>query len=190
MRFYFALFGRKREVCIYLLVFDVTEWAALITLIAGFISVIFYGFKKLVNYPANENSKNTSNQMEALRESIDELRISSNSINQSQQNHLKQHDVKLAKHDAELENQRIRISNLERTKNKERLIMEFINYNGLLNVAWVVLTVLGSLLMNEFKKNMKNKYVINLLKQGADWIVALNAQNVSLSNSERFEKGR
>lgn len=68
--------------------------------------------------------------------------------------------------------------------------IKFLNDNGLLNVAWVVLTVFGSLVMNELKKNMKNKYVINLLKQGADWIAALNAQNVSLSNSERFEKGR
>ncbi|CAI2678833.1 hypothetical protein [Apilactobacillus apinorum] len=100
----------------YLFGFDVTEWAALITVIAGFISAIFYGFKKLVTDPANENSKNTSNQMQALRESIDELRKSSNSVNQHQQDHLEQHDVKLAKHDAELENQGIRISNLERTK--------------------------------------------------------------------------
>lgn len=36
----------------YLFGFDVTEWAALITVIAGFISAIFYGFKKLVTDPA------------------------------------------------------------------------------------------------------------------------------------------
>ncbi|TPR20008.1 hypothetical protein DY138_00805 [Apilactobacillus timberlakei] len=68
--------------------------------------------------------------------------------------------------------------------------IKFLNDNGLLNVAWVVLTVFGSLVLNILRKTIKNKYVLNLLKQGANWAVAVNAQNVSLSSSERFEKGK
>jgi hypothetical protein len=73
--------------------------------------------------------------------------------------------------------------------------MEFINFlndNGLLNVAAVVITVFGSAVLNILRKNVHNKNVdgaIALLQRVALGEVARNAQNVGLSNSDRFNKG-
>lgn len=103
----------------YLFGFDVTEWAALISVISGVVIALFWGFKKLVTDPANENSRITSEQIKELHEAIHELSASLNSTNAATQKHLEDHDVKLATQDTKIANQNERIINLERAKNLE-----------------------------------------------------------------------
>ena len=62
--------------------------------------------------------------------------------------------------------------------------------SGVLDVAGVVLTYFASMFLHTKHKQVKNQYVLNLMEQGAKWIVASSAQNVALSSSERFEKGK
>lgn len=70
--------------------------------------------------------------------------------------------------------------------------VKFLNDNGLLNVAFVVISVFGSYVLNITRKFIKNKNVNNaveLLQRLAKGEVAKNSQIVGLSNHDRFDKG-
>ncbi|WP_105965010.1 hypothetical protein [Apilactobacillus micheneri] len=79
----------------YLWGFDVTEWAALISVIAGVIGALFYCFKKLVTDPANESNKLMSQQIKSLGNSIDKLTDLFNEKYDEQQKHLEKHDIEI-----------------------------------------------------------------------------------------------
>lgn len=87
----------------YLWGFDVTEWAALISVISGIVAGLFWMFKKIITDPARESNQLMSKEIKSLGRSIDTLNQTFSNRYDAQQQHLEEHDVEIAKHGTRLD---------------------------------------------------------------------------------------